>query len=301
MDIPRGITSRRSVLAAVATAGGLIFVPPAAAWATQSAPEPEPLPHHDVTQVTPEELEPPSNLDPGGCGSEVWPHNEILGFPTPYEGDGRPRNFSYDNTFYSRVETWFQFFRANTPIAVGPPFEIWCWGVFVDKGDCGESFHKVGRAFDISRIYATDPATGIKSQVFNSRHDIWRSWTGSAFTTVHRQYWTTAASLNYHFQHMLTYPWRADHDDHIHFDNGVSGSGNSSFNRASAQTFSAQATLNAIWGESLVVDGSWGPKSTAAAGRALARIGVSGTLDTQSNWLAFNRASTRFGSGTQTY
>jgi hypothetical protein len=33
----------------------------------------------------------------------------------------------------------------------------------------------------------------------------------------------------------------------------------------------------------------------------LSRIGRSGSLATQSNWLEFNRATLRFGSGTQTY
>lgn len=310
MDIPRGITSRRSVLAAVVTAGGLIMAPPAAAaWAARREPNlgtGDPIePHHDVTSVTPDELIPPDGLDPGGCGSTVWPHDEILGFVTPYESvntkPGDRDTFSYNDTFYDRVETWFQFFRQNTPIAWGPPFEIWCWGVFVDKGTCGPSMHKVGRAFDISRIYATDPATNTRHQVFNARYDIWKSWTGSDLTTVRKQYWATAASLNYHFQHTLTYAYNSDHHNHIHFDNDVSGSGNSSFNQSSGQKLSAQSTLNALWGESLDVDGSWGPKSTAAASRALARIGLSGSFSTQSNWLAFNRASLRFGSGTQTY
>jgi hypothetical protein len=304
MDIPRGITSRRSVLAAVVTSGGLILVPQAAARATQAAPEPadELFPHHDVTQVTPEELVPPDGLDPGGCGSTVWPHNEILGFPTPYEGDGRLRSFSYDDTFYSRVETWFQFFRVNTPIAWGPPFEIWCWGVFVDKGSCGTSFHKVGRAFDISRIYATDPATGTRSQVFNSRHDIWGDWTGSDLTTTRKRYWGTAASLHYHFRSTLTYFYDSDHDNHIHFDNGISGSSNTSFSSGSdSQVQHLQAALTYVWGETVGIDGIYGPQSTAAANRVITRIGRSGTLSTQANWLEFNRATLRFASGTQTY
>jgi len=217
MDIPRGITSRRSVLAAVVTAGGLIMVPPAtAAWAAGRRPAVaggEPTePHHDVTTVRPEELVPPDGLDPGGCGSEVWPHDEILGFVTPYESvntkPGDRDTFSYNTTFYNRVETWFQFFRQNTPDAWGPPFEIWCWGVFVDKGSCGTSMHKVGRAFDLSRIYATDPVTGTRHQVFNARHDIWRNWTGSDCAITHKRYGATAAGVNYHVESTLTEPWR---------------------------------------------------------------------------------------------
>jgi hypothetical protein len=309
MDIPRGFTSRRSLLTAGLTAGGLILVPPAAAYATRIEDPPvdpgDPTePHHDVTQVTPEDLVPPDGLDPGACGSTIWQHNEILGFVTPYEpdGDGATNTFYYNAAFYNRIETWFRFFRANTPIAWGPPFQIRTYGVYVNRGDGCSSYHNFGRAFDLSRIYATDPATRTLHQVFNARYDQWRSQTGSALTTTRKRYWATAASVHYHFRSTLTYLYNTAHHNHIHFDNGVSGSGNTAFSSgSSAQVEHVQACLVYVWGQSLAIDGIWGPQSSAAAGRVLARIGRSGSLGTQSNWLEFNRATLRFGSGTQTY
>jgi hypothetical protein len=308
MDIPRTIASRRSVLTAGLTAGGLLLVPSAAASANRTGdPATDPGdptdPHHDVTQVRPEELVPPDGLDPGACGSTVWPHNEILGFVTPFEpdNDGLTNTFYYNSTFYNRIETWFQFFRANTPVSWGPPFQIRTYGAYLNRNDLCVSHHNTGRAFDLSRIYATDPATGTLNQVFNARYDQWKSQTGSTLTTTRRRYWATAASAHYHFRSALTYFWD-NHENHIHFDNGYSGSGNSTFTTGSeAQVQHVQAVLLYVWGQSVAVDGIWGPKTSAAVGRVLARIGRSGALTTQANWLEFNRATLRFGSGTQTY
>jgi hypothetical protein len=306
MDLPRGMASRRSVLAAVVTASGLVLVPPAAAYAARlenpgSGPD-EPTPHHDVTQLTPDDLVPPDGLDPGVCGSTVFQHSELLGMVTPYEETASPMSFSYNDGFYARCESWFQFFRANTPTAWGPPFEIWSWGVYVNKGDGCKSFHNLGRAFDLTHIYATDPATGKRNEVFNARHDQWISQTGSTLATTRKRYWGTAASVNYHFRSALTYFYNDDHNNHLHFDNGLSGSANSSFATDSdAQVEHVQAALTYVWGETVDIDGVYGPKSSAAAGRVLSRIGRSGALTTQANWLEFNRATLRFASGTQAY
>lgn len=302
MDSPRGIAPRRSLLVAGLTAGGLLLLPPAAAFAI--GPEDPTGPHHDVTRLAPEDFVPPDGLDPGACGSTVWPHNEILGFVTPYEPheDGKTDTFYYNAAFYTRLETWFQFFRANTPVAWGPPFQIWTYGAYNNRGDGCDSFHNLGRGFDLSRIYATDPQTGTSHLVFNARYDRWRTQTGATLATTRRRYFAGAASVYHHFRDTLTYLYNSSHHNHVHCDNKQSGTGNSTFGTgATSQVQHVQASLAYVWGQSVSIDGIWGPQTSAAVGRVLTRIGRGGSLTTQANWLEFNRATLRFGSGRQVY
>jgi hypothetical protein len=179
---------------------------------------------------------------------------------------------------------------------------VWSYGAYVNRNDGCVSYHNFGRAFDLSRIYATNPANGSLNKVFNGRFDQWSGTSGAALTAVRKQYWATSASLHYHFKHVLTYLFNSAHNNHIHADNSVSGGGNSTFSTgASAQVQHVQACVTYIWGRPVTLDGIWGPQTSGAAGAVLSRIGRSGSLTTQSNWLEFNRATLRFGSGAQTF
>src|SRR6266508_2072823 len=101
--------------------------------------------------------------------------------------------------------------------------------------------HNNGRGFDLSRIYATGTDGDLHRRFF-ARHDIWKDWTGDAFTEARRHYWATAASAHHHFRNVLTYLYNADHDNHIHIDNLVSGTSNSEFDTGSeAQVQHVQA------------------------------------------------------------
>jgi len=229
-------------------------------------------------------------------------HSEIYNQRTFYQnlstGGISPASFRYDPMFYSRLETWFAFWRKNTPDHWTAPHRISLNGVYVAK----PGWHGQGRAMDVSRIDFTNTRLGGYSVGFDGRHNVWRSRTGSSLVTTRRLYWGTVASLNYHFAYVLHYNYNAEHDNHVHADNGVSGSGNSRFTSGSStQNKFVQSTLNYIWGYSTSIDGRWGPQTDSNSRKALARAGVSGSLTSQANWLAFCRASFRLAVGKQSY
>jgi hypothetical protein len=230
-------------------------------------------------------------------------HNEIGNQPTYYhnlETDAiTPSSFSYDPTFYGRVETWFAFWRANTPAHWTAPHRICLNGVYVNKAGA----HGEGRAMDLGRLDFTNTQTGQLTRGFDGRHNVWQSQTGGTLTNTRKLYWGTVASLIYHFRDVLHYAYNADHDNHAHADNSISGTGNSNLVTSSvAQTTFVQSALTYIWGYGTSVDGNWGPQTDGNSRNALSRIGVSGALTTsQANWLAFCRATFRFAVGTQSY
>jgi len=222
-------------------------------------------------------------------------HDEIWDVPTYYEIDGLRKTWSYDPTFYSRMETWMSYWYNNTPLNWLKPLRLYGYGAYVNKPGA----HGEGRAFDLSRIYAT--INGTLTKVFDGRYDLWRD--DASITTVRKRYWGTCAGLNYHFRNVLHYAYNSDHWNHIHIDNMVSGSGNSNFATTSqAQVKNVQACCTYIWGYPTTVDGIWGSQTDTNSRKVLTRIGRSGGLTTsQTNWLQFNHASMRFGNGTQTY
>jgi hypothetical protein len=125
---------------------------------------------------------------------------------------------------------------------------------------------------------------------------------------VRKRYWAAVASLSYHCSYVIHYLYNSVHWNHVHVDNQASVNTNSSFNTgASTQVYTVQACLIYIWGYPLSdlgpsgIDGDWGSYTDNLSRRALARMGLSGGLTTQSNWLAFCKASLRFGVGTQAY
>jgi len=225
-------------------------------------------------------------------------HTEIDNDNTYYEIGGAASAFSYNAGFYSRLETWAQFFYNNTPGTWLKPIRLWTYGVHVDKGSAS---HDYGRGFDLSRIYAT--VGGALTLVSYQRYDIWRTYTGNQLTTYRRWYWGTAASACYHFQYVLHYLYNTDHWNHIHIDNLVSGTGNSTFNTTSTtQVKFVQASLNYVWGYPVTIDGVWGSQTSSYASQAIARGGGSGSLTaSQTNWLLFCRTTTRYGTGAQAY
>jgi hypothetical protein len=225
----------------------------------------------------------------------------VWGQRTVYEVTGDLTDFGYRPSFHDRMNSWLEFWYDNTPLNFLKPFRVWTLGVHNDSRV--SEAHNAGRGFDLTRIYATG-SDGDLHRRFYARYDLWKDWTGDAFTNVRRQYWATAASAHHHFQHVLTYPYNADHHSHIHIDNLVSGDGNSTFHTDSeAQVLNVQACCRFVWGKSTDVDGVWGPQTRDHSTDVLRRIGQdSGTIaSSQANWLAFNRASLRKGYGTQEY
>jgi hypothetical protein len=294
---------RRTVLGLAALGSAGLVLGTSQAYGVEDPPgEIPPEEHFDVNAVQPEDLQPPPFSAQAACGSTVHSHTEIGAQPTYYEVRGATASFSYNATFYSRLETWLSFFFAHTPVAWARPGQVWTYGAYVNRRDGCTSYHNYGRAFDLSRVYATDPATGVMHKVFNARYDQWRNLTGTDLITTRKRYWATSASLHYHFKHVLTYFFNSQHHNHIHADNASSGGGNSTFSTGSrAQVQHVQACCTYIWSRSIAIDGIFGPQTNGAVTAVLQRLGLSGGLGNQANWLAFNRATLRFGSGTQSY
>lgn len=237
------------------------------------------------------------------CGAVVTAQSEISNRPTYYEPTGVATSFSYDSTFYSRLETWWNFWYANTPSAWVTPGRIWGLGAYMDRMDGCVSMHNYGRALDITRMYMTN-SSSVLVKVFDGRYANWKTQTGSTLTTTRKRFWATVASLHYHFRSVLTYMYDSAHEDHVHVDNGYSGDGNSTFaTNVYPQVQHVQACLVYIWGYTTVpLDGIWSQSTADAARAALGRIGITGWItDSQYNWLQFNKASLRFGTGRQTY
>lgn len=229
---------------------------------------------------------------------------EIGGYLTYYHNldtnarSTNPYTFQYDSVFYARLETWINFWYLNAPAHFWSPLELWLNGTYVDK----PGMHGESRAMDISRIQYRHSTTNAMTTGFNGDYNRWRNEPTAAMTKTRKEYWGTIASLNYHFRHVLHY-YEADHQNHTHVDNQISGSANSNFATSSTtQCRYVQACLTYVWGIPTSIDGGWGPQTDGNSRTVLARIGRSGGLTTsQANWLEFNRTSTRFGLGKQIY
>lgn len=230
---------------------------------------------------------------------DIVTYDAIWNQRTVYEGTGNLASFGYRPSFHDRCRDWLQFWANNVPgTGFNTPFRVWSLGVHTDHRVT--EAHNNGRGFDLTKIYTTNE-NGNLIRRFNARYDQWRGSADAA--QIRERYWATAASLHHHFQHVLTYLYNTDHHTHIHFDNLVSGSGNSDFSTGStAQVQHVQACCRFVWGKSTTIDGVWGPETRNHSDAVLQRIGRSGSLtSSQANWLAFNRATLRKGYGTENY
>ncbi len=236
---------------------------------------------------------------PASAHGTIASHSEIADARTYYEVNGAASSFGYNPTFYARMETFVNFWFQNTPVSWQKPLRIWSYGAHYD-GRVTEA-HNAGRGFDLSRIYAT--VNGSLTKVFNARYDTWSAADKAGDTATRRRYWATSAAAHYHFRNVLTYAYNSEHHNHIHIDNLVSGTGNSKLDTSSeAQVKHIQASCSFVWGYATAVDGVWGSQTNTNSRRVLARIGRSGGLTTsQTNWLEFNKATLRKGTGREAY
>jgi hypothetical protein len=226
-------------------------------------------------------------------------YSGVWGQRTVYELSGELAAFDYRPSFHDRMNSWLEFWYDNTPSNFLKPIRLWTLGVHTDHRV--SEGHNNGRAFDLTRIYATG-TDGNLHRRFYGRYDLWRD--DANIAEIRRHYWATSASAHHHFQDVLSYPFDTEHHSHLHMDNLESGGGNSTFHTdARAQVLNVQACCRFIWGKSTDVDGIWGPQTRDHSTDVLRRIGRgSGTiLSSQANWLAFNRASLRKGYGTEEY
>lgn len=237
-----------------------------------------------------------------GTAATIEYYPDIDGAPTVYEASETLTSFGYNPPFHDRLESWLQFWESHTPGSFGRQFQVWSLGAFADHRP--SEAHNSGRGFDLTRIFVTNGSGNLVEQ-FNARRDIWQSWPEEDQVVQRRRYWATSASAHHHFAHVLTYAWDpAGHNNHIHIDNLVSGSGNSSFTTGSAaQIYHVQGACRHVWGLPTTVDGIWGPETDGHSTRVLRAAGASSGSLTSSleNWQTFNTATVRSGYGTESY
>jgi len=209
-------------------------------------------------------------------------HDDLAGAPLIYEVDERGRTFAFDGPFYERLLDWLGFFRSVAGVEVT---EIRTYGSWTDGGvRCG-SWHNAGRAFDLARLRAGG------RDLVSCRYDEW----GSAADRrgALRRYWATAAALHHHFADVLTYLFDDVHQNHIHVDNGRTGTELSTFRDGASrvQNHAVQAICTHVWERPVPIDGTWADPTRAAVAAVADEIGSAGDLTDPEAWRAFLTAS----------
>lgn len=223
-------------------------------------------------------------LDSSAClpRSGLVARTAIGSRPLVYEISRRRSRFWFDPDFHDQLGRWLTRFFADAEIR--EPSEIWTYGSWIDgEPDC-DSWHNAGRAFDLSRLRRSG------RDVVSCRYDLWQ--TASDLDQRRRRYWALAASLHHDFAYVLTYLYNAQHHNHIHVDNGRSGSGLSTFStRSPAQVQAVQAMINYLWDLSVDITGRWDAATRRASRTVLDRIGVAADLDASVEaWRTFLRS-----------
>lgn len=132
------------------------------------------------------------------------------------------------------------------------------WIGDIGAGVCKSGYHGSGRALDVSQIRFAD----------GTLIDTNASWRATA--ADRRRYLGLAAQCRLVVGTVLTAWYNADHQNHIHMDNG------SAFvpirTGAESDTLLIQAVCNYLNAESLTIDGAWGPLTEAAYGRLRTKL-----------------------------
>ena len=189
----------------------------------------------------------------------------------------RPQAFSIEPGFLEVLERTVKTVRKRVPPSFGALTGITCAGVLVAK----PGFHGLGRAFD---------------------HDAWsfehvsiRPIAGDHVAqslAKRRRYWALAALMRSRSAFVLHGHFDAAHRDHIHQDNG----GPRPFTTGSPATVKlVQAVCNNIYGNSLAIDGAFGPRSQAALTAAMRRVGLDGGVSDPAEFKRFLLRSGRLG------
>jgi hypothetical protein len=212
-------------------------------------------------------------------------HSSLRNAKFVYDPDRQPTSFSFDRGFYGQLGTWLEDYLELS--GTSRPDQVWTYGSWLDGHPQCDSWHDAGRAFDLSRL-----VTAGAVQV-SCRYDIWSTYTGSRLSLFRTRYWALAASLHLHFEYVLTHLYNADHHNHIHIDNGRSGSGLSSFDTDSvSQVQAVQAILTHLWDKPVPITGQWNRQTRNATGDVLDDTEVGGTIDDgDDHWRTFLRQS----------
>lgn len=171
-----------------------------------------------------------TGYNPGGTGTHGGRHDE-----------------HFNQTFLDSCDNWIRNLNYWTNNYGGRSVD---WVGDVGAGVCKTGMHGQARALDLTHIRFTDGGWVDTNYSWNS-------------TIMHqRRYVATAAQCRRYFGTVLTAWYNDAHKDHIHFDNGTAVTYIRSNQRT--DTTLVQASCNILNGESLAIDGQWGPATDGA-------------------------------------
>jgi hypothetical protein len=241
---------------------------------------------HHVLETPPEnELgegeDEPDAGDAAGAGAlDLVQIRKLAGVPLFYPiPTPQPHKPSVDRGFLPILEATVRQTQARVPASYGKLLRIQELGIFVPTSD---RLHTKGRACDWERLIFEHVtiAPGDGDHASESR-------------AVRRRYWAFAAICRSNSCFMLHGLYNADHENHIHQDNGIS----QGFNTMESTVKLCQALLNFIHGQSphLATDGHFGTSTQNALTATMQRLHIEGTVQDAQAWTRFLRMTGRLG------
>ena len=207
------------------------------------------------------------NTDPirrSWIGYTSWELRHRLAFTecgTGRHGDRHAEEFN--RAFHATCTTWIRNFSS----AVAQPANfIINWVGDVGVTVCKPGMHGAGRAFDLTQIRST------ASSLFVDTNTDWNPNHPCRSLGATRRYIAVAASLRRYVGTVLTGWYNDDHKNHIHFDNGVAVLPIRRDERTDITL--VQATCRYMNGESIAIDGAWGPATEEAYHRLRRALGM---------------------------
>ncbi|MGH3646931.1 MAG: extensin family protein [Micromonosporaceae bacterium] len=193
-------------------------------------------------------------------GYDSW----YLGHRTGYNSSGTGihggrHSEHFNSTFHGTCTNWIRnlnFFSTNYGSLGGVQ-----WVGDVGVGVCKSGYHGSARAFDLTKV-----------QWANGMVDMNWSWRSSNTIANRRRYVAVAAQCRRYVGTVLTTWYNSAHGNHIHFDNGTAVT----YIRTGVRsdTTLVQASCNLLNGESLAIDGQWGPLTDGAYLRLLSKFNM---------------------------
>ncbi|MDH3301929.1 MAG: extensin family protein [Acidimicrobiia bacterium] len=179
---------------------------------------------------------------------------------------GNFHSLEFNTGFYDQCNRWASnmdwWFYYNSPYSDGTLDTDWYGEVGVKACHRITSAHNRARGFDLCQIRFSN------GWLMDSN---WSPTRGDGSLHV-RRYLGVAANLRRYFGTVLTAWYNNDHRDHIHFDDLTSVQKIRTNTRS--DTTLVQAAAKHLNGESLSIDGDWGPVTGAAYTRLISKFGL---------------------------
>lgn len=219
--------------------------------------------------------------------AQLTAYSRLAGAPLSYEVNRGRATFPMERGFAQQLDASL---RSHWRVAGwGVPGQLSSLGTYrsAPEGQAS-SWHHAGRAFDLAAV-----RTALGADLVSCRYDQWGN--GPEHDAHARAYWRLAATLHRDFAYVLTYLYDQAHHDHIHLDNGLSGTQRSMFRTGSrVQVHAVQAMCTYLWDLPVEITGRWDGPTRDASAEVLDRVGVGGRLTrSQDNWHAFLTATAR--------